>query len=291
MPRLPALPRRSAQGRLRHLVAALLCAHGAIAAAHLPPSEQIQALEAAQATHPDDPELLLQRSAIERRAGHPKAAATAARRALRLGATPSRAHLALAAALLDAGDADQALETLETALDQAPGDPALTRARGQARRARGDFAGAARDLAAALDLTAQPSPDDILEAMSVHVASGDEKGALAVADRVRVRLGAVASIELAAIRLERESGRHAAALARLDRLIAQSPRHTGWLAHRAAILDTLDRGGEAARSREHALAVLRLHPRSRHPERIATLEREIDASLAASSTPKGDSAP
>ncbi len=291
VPRLHASPHRRAKSRLQYLLVALLCAYAAAAAAHLPTSEQIQVLETSQAGHPDDPELLLQRSAIERSAGHPKAAATAARRALRLGATPSRARLALAYALLDADDAKLALATLETALDQAPGDPTLIRARGQARRARGDFAGAARDLAAALDSTAQPSPDDILEAMSVHVASGNEPGALAVADRIYMRRGAIASIELVAIRLEQKAGRNAAALARLDRLLAQSPRHLGWLAQRAAILDSLDRGDEAVRSRERALAILRERPRSRRPERLAALERELDASLSASRTPKGDPAP
>ena len=85
---------------------------------------------------------------------------------------------------------------------------------------------------------------------------------------------------LAAIDLEEQLGRHEAALRRIDRLIAQSPRNPAWLARRGELLERMGETAEAKASYAKALAAIEARPAAQRSQRTAALERRLRAALA-----------
>ena len=78
-----------------------------------------------------------------------------------------------------------------------------------------------------------------------------------------VRLGPIVTLELEAIEVELRLNRYDAALARVDRISAQTPRKDSWLARRGAILERAGRLDEA-----HAAYRAALDAATSQPERI-----------------------
>ncbi len=247
--------------------------------AHAPPSEQAAQLTRAEAAHPNDPDLLLQRSSLERQAGHADAAAAAAQRALALGAPRAAATAALAEALLIGDMPGLAHAMIDAALLEDANAPELLWLRGTTRQTQGDSAGAAADFIKVLEISTQPEPARVLQAMAACGTAHRPEEALRAAELARLKLGLVATVELAAVDLEQATGRHAAALERIDLLLTQSPQHPDWLARRADVLDDLGRRTEARQVRQTALTALAARPSERRGKRLAALESKLRADV------------
>ncbi len=133
----------------------------------------------------------------------------------------------------------------------------------------------------ALALHDAPPPDLFVQlAREVRAAAADaETGraeALAVLEEGLARLGALASLVLPAVELDREAGRWDDALERLRALVDASPRAERWLALRGDVLAEAGRPDEARvawLAARDALDTLPAHRRS------TPLLRELDAHL------------
>jgi predicted Zn-dependent protease len=87
-------------------------------------------------------------------------------------------------------------------------------------------------------------------------------------------------LESYALDLEQRDGRLDAALARIERLAAGSPRQESWLVRRAAILAEAGRPGDAEQSlRQALLAIERLPPHRRTAPATTRLEAKARLSL------------
>ena len=96
------------------------------------------------------------------------------------------------------------------------------------------------------------------------------------------RLGPLVTIQLHAIDLELKRKQFDAALARLEKIAAQSPRKETWLARRGEILLQAGRREEARAAYEQALKALdTLPPGRRNVPAMNELERRIKAALEA----------
>jgi predicted RNA polymerase sigma factor len=95
----------------------------------------------------------------------------------------------------------------------------------------------------------------------------------------------VPSLALAALDLEVALGRHQAALARLDRLLAEGPRNEAWLARRGELLERAGRRDEARGAYARALELIATRPAERRGKRIEELEHRLRTALAETRTP------
>lgn len=184
-------------------------------------------------------------------------------------------------------DLPGALEDLKTAAGLAPDDPRVVLERGLVQHELGNTAAARTDLdrylvlvperprieALAIRATLRSQPANALADLERAISIAPtpdlcaDRGELeesmgrlaAAADGYRacasVLSGAIV-LRLAAVRVDRERGEFARALADLDSLLTHRPQHPGWLTLRAAILSDLDRPDEARADRQTALASL-----------------------------------
>ncbi len=213
--------------------AARLPAHGA-------DEVMLRRLNARIADAPNDGALFFERAELWRAGGHRDAAFADYKTARRLSPGLAAIDLGLAAMWLDAGEPPASLEASERFLARAPGHPdaLITRARALARLRRDREA----DLAYAAALAAMrpprdPQPELFLEHAEVLMrgAAPDAARALGVLDAGIARLGEAITFQLKAIEIETARGNPAGALARLDRVIARSPRPEIWREKRAAL--------------------------------------------------------
>ena len=95
------------------------------------------------------------------------------------------------------------------------------------------------------------------------------------------RLGPVPALQMFAIELELKRGRVDAALLRLDKVAAQSPRKETSLARRGEILMQAERRNEARAAYAAALAAIEALPASaRQTKAIVDLEGRVRSALA-----------
>src|SRR5690606_27991547 len=94
------------------------------------------------------------------------------------------------------------------------------------------------------------------------------------------RLGPIPALQLPAVELEVWLDRPAAALARLERLIAREGRNPAWLVRRAEILARAGRAAAARAAYEEAGAVLAAHAGNRRIHAFDALADRIAAGLA-----------
>lgn len=232
---------------------ALFLLTAACAAGHPEIEGALGRLNAEIAARPRDAALFVQRGLLYARHQDALAAEANFLRAAELnpaqpGLARAQGELALAG-----GDAEAALRHLDQAVAADPADADARVLRARARRARGDRPAAAADLDHALQLLAHPDPALLLERAALAT---DPAAELAVLQPGIDALGPVPSLELRALALERQLGRTAAALARLERLAAAAERPELWLRQRGDILREAGRPAEAAAAYGSALAAL-----------------------------------
>lgn len=153
----------------------------------------------------------------------------------------SRAH-----SLYQSGQFQAAREALDAFLEKKPAHAEAFRLRARALAALKRHADAVADFNRALALMKEPPPDLFLERAQELGAQGSMEAALASLDEGISQMGPLLTLQSAAIDVELQLGRHDAALARVDRILAGLQRKEAWLARRGQILQSAGRA-EAAR--------------------------------------------
>lgn len=263
----------------RGLLAALGLCVALVAAAHGPLQEQIDALTE-QIEQAPSAQLYLRRGELHRLHEDWDAALSDYRRAARLAPAEDTLDFLRGRALLEAGRPAPAKLALERYLARHPDHAEALIVQARALRALGRYRAAAAAYTRAIDRLPRPEPDHYLERARIEAAAGTIKPALAGLDAGIARLGPVVTLQLYAIELELKQRRVDAALARLDRIAAQSPRKETWLARRGAILWDAGRRKEAGAAYAAALAAIEALPApARRTRAITQLEAEVRAAL------------
>jgi len=280
---MPDAPKRALRGRfvlhrgphLRNRVASVLILVCASLYAHGDLHDRIVEVSRQIDKHPDDARLYLKRGDLHRaHEAWPEAWADyeeASRRSPGLHVVDrSRGQL-----LLAWGKPDQAKAYLDRYLRQCPedGDAYLSRAR--VLYALGSFAGAVRDFTRTIDHVDPVQPQHYVERARAERALGEDHlpGAIRGLDEGIARLGSNVALELLAADLEVDAKRYDAALARVDRIAARTPRKHPWLARRGSILEVAGRPAAARAAYADALKEIQSLPAARRNTR-ATRELE-----------------
>jgi tetratricopeptide (TPR) repeat protein len=258
------------------LVASPASAHGDL-------HEQIAAVTREIAAHPRDARLYVKRGELHRFHGEIRAALSDYDRALSLAPASADAQLGRARALLAANRVQAARHALAEFVQARPDDAEgrLTFARCLVRLGRPRDAAA--EYSRAIALLPRPSPDVYIERARAFASAGDRAAAIRGLDEGLWRLGPVVSLEVRAIDFEVAARNWDGALARVDRIVARTPRPESWLARRGDILAAAARPGEARTAfREALTAIERLPPRLRETRAMRRLEARVRGSLPAS---------
>lgn len=278
MRRTPSLLR--VHGTACLLAAVLAAGFAHEAAGHAPPEELEQEARAMMARQPPDPGAHLEAGRIFQSTGAWDAAIVAFERAGELGADGAVVMIAKGQVYLDAGWPRMAERELTRALAARPEAYGALYDRGRARMALGNAEGAAADFERAVAGIKEPRPEQIYAWRDALLTLGKRDEALRALDDGMVRLGPIPSLQLAALDLELERGAYPAALARLDALLATSPRNPVWIARRADVLDRLDRTEEACAERSRALAAIESRPAARRGKELNSLAETLRQRLA-----------
>jgi tetratricopeptide (TPR) repeat protein len=259
------------------------------ATAHPSLSEKEAIVGDALEKKPDDASLHLRRAELFQKRAEWDAAASEYLRAAAVGADLDQIGVGLAQVFLAAELPKTAVMYAQGVVTRHPGNAAALVVRGRARRVLGETEAAADDFRQAVTVLARPDPDLVLEAMAAQIAAGRQGDALRVADTAMHRIGTVVSIQFPAIDLEMELGHADAALARIDALLVQSPRHELWLARRGEILEEAGRVDEARETYQRTLTLIARRPAGRRNEKIVLLEQRLKTKLASEAEKEGGS--
>ncbi|MBI3414335.1 MAG: tetratricopeptide repeat protein [Verrucomicrobia bacterium] len=144
-----------------------------------------------------------------------------------------------------------------------------------------DVVSAAKDFSAAIALSPEPKPEYFLErAQALRTDNAHFAEALRGLNEGVQQFGPLVTLETLAIELELETGNYDGALARVERLAAQSPRQESWLARRGEILLQAGRATEARAAFAQALTTVdTLSVSQRKTEAILQLEIRLRARL------------
>jgi tetratricopeptide (TPR) repeat protein len=244
--------------------------------------EQIARVSARIEKEPGSAELFLKRGELHRH--HLDWAAAEADYAMAQKLRPewSDVDLARGKLCLAAGRHEAAVRSLDRFLDRRPDhvEALVTRARTFA--AARDFPKAVRDFNRAIDGSPRADPDLYLERARAQAAQNERHRieALAGLEQGLAKLGPLVTLELACLDIEVELKRYDAALARVNRLAARSPRKETWLARRGEILERAGRNDEARGAFAAALdAIEKLPPRHQSTPAMVALEARVRQAL------------
>ena len=262
-------------------VAAGLVLGGQIASAHTTLAERIAVLSAQVARDPKNTDLLITRAEVHREARQFSEALDDLDRAGRIDRSLASPDLVRARVHLDRRDWQASVDSATRFLARHPthANARIVRARALAHLGRRHAS--ADDFSAAL--AERPLPDIYIE--RAHVVAGDGDGGLAEAlrglDEGIDRLGPIVTLELEAIDIELGLRRYDAALARVDRVAAQTHRTDSWLARRGAVLERAGRLDEARAAYQAALDSAVAQPaRIQHTRASMTLVTGLRADIA-----------
>ena len=231
------------------------------------------------ARNPSDPTVRLEQAEVFEVAGQWDQALAALDRAAALGADADQVSGLRGRILLAAGRTADAKQELDALIRRRPDAPGPYYQRGLALLRLGRPADAAPDFEKAVNDLPRPTPEDVFTWRDALLAAGKPADAVRALDRGMLRVGNVSSLELAAVDLEVQLGRHRDALARLDRLIAQNPHNPAWIARRGELLERTGAHREARAAYTRALAMIEARPAARRSHRTADLERRLRAAL------------
>jgi len=268
--------------------------------AHEAIDRQIADLDARIAVHPREASLYLMRGELHRVHADREAAARDYRRAREIAPGLDAVDLCFGRLHLDGGDPARAIKSLDRFLQGHPEHPDALAIRARALARLGRNLDAAHDLTQAIEArrpTGLPDPELFLERARLLAEAPEPRieDALRGLDEGRRTLGPVVGLEFYAIDLETRLGRFDAALQRLDRLAALSPRKESYLVRRASIFEAAARPDEARRAYEEALAAIAALPPERRGARavhdLETTARSGLARLVVPAGPAGSPAP
>jgi tetratricopeptide (TPR) repeat protein len=265
----------------RRAIVALALAVATTAPAHGPLQEQIDVMTAQIAQDPSAARLYLRRGELHRLHEDWGAALADYERAAALAPSDDTVDFLRGRALLEAGKPAPARVALDRYLARHPDHAEALITRARTLGALGQFRAAAVDYTHAIERLPRPDPDHYLERARTELAAREIKRALAGLDAGIARLGPVPALQMFAIELELKQGRVDAALVRLDKAAAQSPRKETWLARRGEILMHAGRRNEARSAYAAALAAIEALPASaRQTKAIVDLEGRVRSALA-----------
>jgi tetratricopeptide (TPR) repeat protein len=261
---------------------ALLLVLAPCAPAHGPLHEQIERATAEIQKQPGNARLYLKRGELHRHHEEWKKAESDFDRAAELAPALIEVNLARGKLWLDAGQPERAMQPLNRYLRERPGEPDACSVRGAAKEKLGLHRAAAHDYDTALN-TQPRDVELVLASARAWAASENKATAIERLDAGIKALGALVTLESAAIDLELSLKQWDKALARVDLMTRQTPRKEGWLARRARILEKAGRKADARNAWSAALAAIESLPdRLRHQPATAKLESQIRAALARS---------
>jgi tetratricopeptide (TPR) repeat protein len=266
------------------LTAAL--AFPAPARAHVPLDRQIVDLNARIAGRPAEASLYLKRGEIHRSRSDWNAAAADYRRARELDPALDVVDFCRGRMLLEADRPAEALPILDGFLLKHPDHAGALAARARVRARLGLSLPASEDLSRAIAQyrpTLNADPDLYLERARALAEGGEPRleEALRGLDQGLGALGPLVALGLYASELEVRLKRFDAALARIDRLAAFSPRKESYLVRRGAILEAAGRTAEARQAYALALQAIASLPDGRRGARaVDDLAARARAGLA-----------
>jgi len=231
-------------------------------------------------SEPRNAKLYLDRGEYYRSDGNWKDAAADFDRAGECDPQWALVHLSRGRLWLDAGDPRKALTSLDRYLVLAPKDVDGLVYRARAKARLNEFLAAAADYATAIGHAQPPRPELFIEHAEVLKAAGPKhfEAAIQTLDDGIRKMGPLVTLELPAIDLEVTAGRADAALARIDRLAAQSPRKESWCLRRGEILEQAGRPAEARVAYEAGWTALQsLPPGRRNTRATQDLESRIQS--------------
>ena len=249
------------------------------ARAHVGLEELGAALDAEVARCPEDGSLHLERAQVHFLARRWRAALAELDEAAKHGAQRDVVATTRGRVLLAAGKPRVARAELDRVLRRRPDAYGTLFERGRAWLALGDAQHAADDFGRAIAGLPEPRPEQVIARRDALLSIGERDAAVRALDEGMARIGRVASLELAAIDLEVEMGRHERALRRLDGLLAVTPRNPVWVARRAELLERAGRPQEARTDYARALAMIDARPAGRR-RAFADLRRQVETALA-----------
>lgn len=183
--------------------------------------------------------------------------------------------------LADLGKLEAARALFDKGLARCPSDGGAFLGRARVRAKLGERPSAIADFRRGLELAREPAPADFVELAQLWLAEGQPEEALRSLDAGLKRLGPVSALQVLALELECERKNHAAALARLESLLAQATRKENWLARQGDVLLAANRPAEARKSYEAALAAVRLLPsRLQQGPAMLNLQSRVNAALS-----------
>jgi tetratricopeptide (TPR) repeat protein len=246
--------------------------------------EQIADVTASIREHPEDASLYLRRGELHRIHRDWRLAEADFIKAGKLDEELAEVDLALGKLRLSAGEPEAALEPLDRYVAQRPEVAAGWLARGRARMAAGRYLDAAADLTRGIEhpQNPRPQPDDYIDRARALESAGPKHldSALAGLDKGMADLGPAVTLQILAIELELKRGNPDGALARIDRIAAQSRRQETWLLRRGEILEQVGRVEEARRAYRATLeSIETLPPGKRRVRAVQRLEAEARAGL------------
>jgi len=283
---------------------ALICAGALVfcamapapAFAHLALERQIDDLTARIAGDPRDATLYLRRGELHRAHADWDAAATDYGRARAIDPRLDLVDYCAGRMFFESGRPGEATRTLGRFLAKHPDHPGALTFRARALTRLGRQLEAAQDYTRAISQYQPPStpdPDLYLKRAQALVDVGASRidEAIQGLDEGMTRLGPLVSLGFYAIDLEVRLRRFDAALERLERLAARSPRQESYLIRRGGILEAAGRSEAARRAYEQVLAAIETLPQERRATgavtNFETTARSGLERLGAPDTPPG----
>lgn len=240
-------------------------------------------------TQPTNAELFLRRGELHRAHTNWDAAQVDFDRAASLNPGLAPVDLARGKMFLEAHWPMSAQAALDRFLSRQPNhaDALATRARVMFKL--GQNLAAAQDYSQAITHSIDPKPELYLERAQVLMTEGGAhlQTALQGLDEGIKKIGPLVTLQLYAIDIEIKLKRFDAALARLERVAAQSPRKETWLARRGEILQQAGRDKEAREAFQAAVTAINSLPDSRRRvPAMVELEKRLRQALEHPTTGK-----
>jgi tetratricopeptide (TPR) repeat protein len=251
------------------------------AGAHGDLHERLTVLDEQIRQEPRNAELRFQRGELHRRHHEWDQALADFGSADRLQAGLDGTKLGRARVLLAMGRAPEAKAWADQFLSRQPqhAEGFITRAQVNAKLGR--VVAAANDYSWAIQHLSQPMPDHFMEQARLLASVGRADLAVRGLDEGIARLGQIAPLQLAAIEYERQRGNFAAALGRVDRIVAVNPVKEPWLAMRGELLEQAGRLHEAREAFHATLeGIAQYQPVRRNRELTRQLEARARDGIA-----------
>lgn len=215
------------------------------AGAHPGHDEQLEAVNKALATAPEEQALYLQRGNIHAEIGHYSEALQDFNRARELG-PEERVDFAESVMHYRKGDRATAARLVDKHISRFPNDPGGYEHRALIARAEGNHAQALADLRTYFTLRERPNPGLYVSAARMLQQDGQTSDAIAVLDLGLEQLGTIPQLQRYAIELELERSQPEAAIVRMQSLRGPLKDSANWKLDMADLLLAAGRNSEAA---------------------------------------------